>query len=127
MGGHSGGGDSAPAYTPPPPPVVTSQMGGTQPAPPMVTSQMGSASGGFGAPITADAPMQQGAPSYVPTGAAAPAATSTDPHEMAKAQKNPYATQMTRPRAAVAAANQQVTGSNSYQSPNISGLKFGGS
>jgi hypothetical protein len=44
---------------------------------------------------------------------------------MVKAAKSQYAP--ARPRAAVAAANQQLSGVNSYQAPNINGLQFGGS
>jgi len=93
---------------------------------------MSGAMGGQMTPIMYEAPQQQqgmqmATPTgYVPSNIAGPAATTADPQEMGKAAKNPYAAQANRPKAAVAAANQQVSGMNNYKSPSINGITFGG-
>lgn len=134
MGGGRRGGGSAPApapYVPPPPPPVQNAI---------INRAVDSGNRlTFDAPSSGprggDAMSGNTAATDVRASAAAPINTmeapsmsESGPQAMSVAKTRPYASSLKTPRAAaaVALANQQTSGSNSFQTPSVSGLRFGG-
>lgn len=134
MGGSRGGGGGAPApapYVPPPPPKVQQTIVNravdsgnrlTFDAP-----NSGPRGGDAMSGDTAATDIRASAAAPINT-MEAPSMSESGPQAMGVAKTRPYAASLTRPRgaAAAAAANQQTSGSNSFQTPSVSGLRFGG-